>query len=395
MQSFRRRLEQAVHDAEERSRAQDADRVRLEREVADASALAAAAAGERDAKHELTRVTRELDSLRSQLGADAARTSSLEQDLENRDRLIESLRQAQQAEMRTAAEAAACKPFSAPTPGVQAIPTQSPVSDDLGHAVGIEAPEPRAASATPTPPSTAPEDAATPLMATTSPCEETVQQARPEALEWPHSLHAPARAGAAADIDGVVASTEGLADAPVDDRPVSPSPDSTGVFSSVADALRAWTIETVAPGEGALSSDPSAVSPVSSAHGDIADRPRTEVPQYDVVRKSARHDLASRRIEVTLDQEPGHLVDLSAKGAQVITSSMLKPGRQVRLAFPTAGPLATAKAKIVWSRLEPPTHGGGELQYRAGLTFLKIDPKTIDRVLAAPHSSQASTKRSR
>jgi len=105
--------------------------------------------------------------------------------------------------------------------------------------------------------------------------------------------------------------------------------------------------------------------------------------QWDVVRQSARHDLTSLRIDVTIDSEPGTLVDLSAGGAQVVTAGMLKPGRHVRVTFPASGPLATGKAKIAWSRLEPPSQGGGELQYRAGLTFTRIEQRTIDKVLGA------------
>ena len=131
---------------------------------------------------------------------------------------------------------------------------------------------------------------------------------------------------------------------------------------------------------------------MTPAAGDGA-RPAVTPSQFDLVRKSPRYDLSSRRIAVLVDDVPGDLVDLSEHGAQVVTAGMLKPSSHVRIAFPSGGPLATAKAKIAWSRLEPPTTGGGELQYRAGVTFTKIDPKTIDRVLNAPDSGSKPAKR--
>lgn len=357
LQTFRRRLEQAVHEAEERSRAQDADRVRLEQDIAEASARTTAAMRDRDAtQHELAGVSSELERLRPQVEATAARIASLEQDLIDRNQVIEALQQAQPtAKLATVEELAAAS--------VEAVPGLS------------------AALPPPTVPPAADVAVSDAVIASTQ-AEEPIQRGSSEAMRWLHSLGEPVGAvEPAAPGPFSVESTEAIDEAAAEDPPLSP--ESTGVFSTVADALRAWTTEPVAPGERAPAPTPSAASP-SPAHDDAGvDSPLPEVPQYDIVRQAVRYDLAARRIHVTIDHEPGHLVDLSRGGAQVVTSSMLKPGRQVRLTFPAVGPLATAKAKIAWSRLEPPTHGGGELQYRAGLTFLKVDVKTIERVLSA------------
>ena len=170
------------------------------------------------------------------------------------------------------------------------------------------------------------------------------------------------------------------------------------LIASVADALRAWATETIVGNDGQpIQAAPTPPSPtpseVVSASGTSDPmpsatvengRPRPAPSAFDLVRKGPRYDLTARKIHVVIDDVPGDLVDLSDDGAQVVTSGMLKPSSNVRIAFPAAGPLATAKAKIAWSRLEPPQQGGGELQYRAGVTFTKIDPKTIDRVLKAP-----------
>lgn len=345
--TFRRRLEQAVHDAEQRSAAQETERIRLEQQATDAAARTMSATSERDkARSQLTGVTSELERLRLQLESAAARISGLEHEVSDRDRTIEALQRAQAVSV-VAAAGTPPEPPEPPAPAPQAVVESGPTIEkpaeipDVGGVSPIELPEPTF----------------------------------PFAVEPPsdHTL-----SGQAQDVE----------DAPADDPPLSP--ESTGVFSTVADALRAWTTETVAsPPTGSAMGEPEDL-PVSVG----AEAPASpEVPAYDVVRQSVRHELVARRIIVTIDQEPGQLVDLSAGGAQVVTSSMLKPGRQVRLAFPTVGPLAVGRAKIVWSRLEPPTHGGGELQYRAGLAFVKVDAKILGRVLTAADSPTPSVKR--
>ena len=162
------------------------------------------------------------------------------------------------------------------------------------------------------------------------------------------------------------------------------------MFSSVADALRAWATEVgeaqAAPEAQATLAAPVAVAHPSAAPPKVASAalPPTAPNHYEAMRQSKRLDLSSLRLPVTVDNEPGTLVDLSTGGAQVVTSAMLKPGRPVRVTFPRSGPLAIGHAKVAWSRLEPPSQGHGELQYRAGLAFTKIEPRTIDKLLHPP-----------
>jgi hypothetical protein len=359
LQTFRRRLEQAVHDAEERSRAQDAERERLEHDLAEASARAAAAMQDRNAtKQQLAHASSELERLRPQVEVAAARIASLEQDLLDRGQVIESLQQAQQAARLAMVEAPVAISAQAAPHVPAAVSSELPSTDDV---------------------------ATTEVVVASPHAEEGAQSAHSEAMQWLHTLGGPVQATEPVAADPLAAESsvgiETVDDVPADDPPISP--ESTGVFSTVADALRAWTTETDAPREQGTGPEMAPVS-VSAADANAEGASaRPDVPQYDIVRQTVRFDLATRRIQVTIDAEPGQLVELSSGGAQVVTSSVLKPGRQVRLAFPAAGPLATARAEIVWSRLEPPTHGGGELLYRAGLTFVKTDVKTIERVIGA------------
>lgn len=364
LQVFRRRLEQAVHDAEQRSSAQESERIRLEQLATDASARSMAATSERDvARAQLTDVTNEVERLRSQLESAAARISGLEREVSDRDRTIDALKQTQA--VTTVAPA-----VRTPDPPVARTP-------DPPVVLPAPAPSQVAVESRPTIPSpagVAPIGGVSPIGLQVD--EILVPHASAPALapvvEQTCTLAAESRSD---DTSSKV--PEDVEDARADDPPLSP--ESTGVFSTVADALRAWTTETVASQPtGPVTPEVSGALPASSG----VEAPKTpDVAAFDVVRQTVRHELSAQRVTVTIDQEPGQLVDLSAGGAQVVTSSMLKPGRQVRLAFPSAGPLATARAKIIWSRLEPPTHGGGELQYRAGLAFVKVDPKVLSRVL--------------
>lgn len=172
-----------------------------------------------------------------------------------------------------------------------------------------------------------------------------------------------------------------------------------GVFSTVADALRAWTTEGVerpdkpgvAAGASQKTGPASAAAPdAPAAPASASTSPAFSVPPglptppataYDTVRQSPRHLLADCRLSIHVDGAPAELVDLSQGGAQVVTPSMLKPGRQVKLMFQLAGPAAVGKAKVVWSKLEPPSSGSGMLQYRAGLAFIQVDSKVIDKLL--------------
>lgn len=365
LQSFRRRLEQAVHDAEQRSSAQESERIRLEQLATDASARSMSATSERDvARGQLAGVTNEVERLRSQLESAASRISGLEREVSDRDRTIDVLKRTQAVTVAPAARPPNPPVARTPDPPVVVpalalsqvvVEGRPPIPPPAGVAhiggvspIGLQVDEilvPRASA-----PELAP----------------VVDPTFPLAAE---SLSDDTSSNAAEDVE----------DARADDPPLSP--ESTGVFSTVADALRAWTTETVASlPTGPVAPEVSGALPASNG----VEAPKTpDVGAFDVVRQTVRHELAAQRVTVTIDQEPGQLVDLSAGGAQVVTSSMLKPGRQVRVAFPSAGPLATARAKIIWSRLEPPTHGGGELQYRAGLAFVKVDAKVLSRVLTA------------
>lgn len=450
LEAFRRRLEMAVRDAEDRSRAQEAERTRLERAAQDAAARIAALSADvalqntqaEQQRGLALRASQELERLRPQIEAAAGRIATLERELQGRDSTLSDLKVelANAQASRAAALAAVARPtVPPPAPVAQVIPvvtkmpapTAVPVSAAVPSTTTASRPpavlvSPAVAPVTapvvntplvaPAPVDAAPPPVASPAMAwlqslqaarsATPAVEPTVQPEETLATGFSAIGDGPRDAGLysadniAADhefddlLDG--ANTEGEFDGTENEADEDDlSADATGVFSTVADALRAWTTD---PANASADPSPAALpavadaSPVATPSGDPS-RPAAAPSQFDLVRKSPRFDLSARRIAVLVDDIPGDLVDLSEHGAQVVTSGMLKPSSHVRVAFPSGGPLATAKAKIAWSRIEPPTQGGGELQYRAGLTFTKIDPKTIDRVMNSTESGSKPAKR--
>lgn len=371
LHAFRHRLEDAVRDAEERSLSQEQmlrtvkeEQRRWEQAARDASVRTdAAVAAANVARHQADLLSRELESLRPQFDAAQLRVATLEQEVDTRGRDVAQLHETVKA--LRAPESAPPGPSS---PIAETAPRVAPPLVDAPFVAVVEA--------------TAPMSAEVPEPATMrAPMDTEAPPAAPP--NWFESM-APPGGAIGTSQDEYYESQDNEAAAELEASSVDEGTPPTGVFSTVADALRAWATETDAL-NARLPETEQPAAPLPSAPSTVVPaRPRPAPAQYDAVRRFERHDLSALRIAVTVDREPGTLVDLSAGGAQVVTCAMLKPGRQVRVTFPASGPLATGLAKIAWSRLEPPTQGGGELQYRAGLSFTKIEQRTIERVLGVP-----------
>lgn len=82
-------------------------------------------------------------------------------------------------------------------------------------------------------------------------------------------------------------------------------------------------------------------------------------------------------VEVYIDGNPAELVDLSVGGAQVLSTSVLRPNQWVRLVLPEETGQIRVNAMIAWAnfemrrpRLTP--------SYRAGLDFKEADARAIE-----------------
>ena len=70
------------------------------------------------------------------------------------------------------------------------------------------------------------------------------------------------------------------------------------------------------------------------------------------------------------------MVDLSTRGAQVLTANVLKPRQRVRVALVDDEGSIRCSATVVWAAFEIPA--GSSPRYRVGLDFIAPDAAAID-----------------
>jgi hypothetical protein len=103
-------------------------------------------------------------------------------------------------------------------------------------------------------------------------------------------------------------------------------------------------------------------SPPTSEHGVDARR----VPRYELV----------ERVDAAIDNHAVTLVKLSALGAEVVSTAVLKPNQRVRLSVSDGGSNIRSSGVIVWANFEIPPGSGP--RYRAGLEFINPDVAALE-----------------
>ena len=84
-------------------------------------------------------------------------------------------------------------------------------------------------------------------------------------------------------------------------------------------------------------------------------------------------------VDVRIDSRPASLVDVSVLGAQVISTTSLKPNQRCKVAFiGTEGNVTPMACGVAWVSLEI-IHGTP--RYRAGIEFSKPDTAAIERLI--------------
>lgn len=92
--------------------------------------------------------------------------------------------------------------------------------------------------------------------------------------------------------------------------------------------------------------------------------------------RRATRFLMNRRAAV-VNGEPGHLVDLSVTGAQVLVPMRLCPGQPVRLTLPDESSEVRCQGTVAWS-VAVPTRTA--VQYRAGVEFIDACTTRIETI---------------
>ncbi|HUR33404.1 MAG TPA: PilZ domain-containing protein [Vicinamibacterales bacterium] len=118
----------------------------------------------------------------------------------------------------------------------------------------------------------------------------------------------------------------------------------------------------------------TAARPAQAAAAAAPARPAPEL-DYRGTRRAPRYRIASDT-EVLVDGSRGTLVDLSTLGAQLVTTTILKPNQRVRVSLTDPDRPIRSSATVVWASFEIPKGTGA--RYRAGLDFIEPDTGAID-----------------
>lgn len=112
--------------------------------------------------------------------------------------------------------------------------------------------------------------------------------------------------------------------------------------------------------------------PVASAEKGVTESSRA-VSRLGT-RQTIRFTMRSR--EVSLNGEPGELLDLSTAGAQVASSVRMQPSEVVRL---MVAPDLKCRGRVIWVLAAP---SATAIRYRAGMTFLDPDAERLQAFCA-------------
>jgi hypothetical protein len=86
----------------------------------------------------------------------------------------------------------------------------------------------------------------------------------------------------------------------------------------------------------------------------------------------------SRNIEVLIDGNPASLVNISVVGAQVVSSSSLRPNQRVRMSLLDTARPVRFNGVVAWAAFEMPKEGP---RYRAGIDFYDAVPEAVSRFI--------------
>jgi hypothetical protein len=124
------------------------------------------------------------------------------------------------------------------------------------------------------------------------------------------------------------------------------------------------------PGEGG-----AAAAPVPAAAPAAAAEPPRQLDWHGT-RRAPRFRIR-QGVEIQLDGNPAAVVDLSVCGAQVISSTILRPNQKVRVSIPNDDFVMRFRGAIAWAKFELPKPTAPP-RYRAGVEFADADAAAVD-----------------
>ena len=118
-------------------------------------------------------------------------------------------------------------------------------------------------------------------------------------------------------------------------------------------------------------------TPASSAPWRSPSRPSRSTGTARAARRAIR---VRPGVEIQLDGNPATVVDLSTVGAQVLSSTILRPNQKVRVSIPNDDFVMRFRGAIAWAKFELPKPNDPP-RYRAGVEFIDADPAAVEDVL--------------
>ena len=115
-----------------------------------------------------------------------------------------------------------------------------------------------------------------------------------------------------------------------------------------------------------------------SDYARVSPRQRTEAQKLldqRGTRRAPRFKMADKT-GISIDGNAGSIIDLSSIGAQVVSTTGLKPSQDLRLTLTDGSGNVRFNGKVAWASFEIPPNSGP--RYRAGLEFVDADPAAVE-----------------
>lgn len=123
----------------------------------------------------------------------------------------------------------------------------------------------------------------------------------------------------------------------------------------------------------------AATSGASGSATAVETPPAAETPRaldWHGTRRAPRHRVRTG-LEIQVDGNPASVVDLSAVGAQVLSSTILRPNQKVRVSIPNDDFVMRFRGAIAWAKFELPQPASPP-RYRAGVEFTDADARALE-----------------
>ena len=143
------------------------------------------------------------------------------------------------------------------------------------------------------------------------------------------------------------------------------------VMSHTGDYMRQVVRPAVAAGAGSGDSRSG-----SGAEGAVAAAESPRPLDWHGTRRAKRIRVRPG-VEIQLDGNPAAVVDLSTIGAQVLSTTILRPNQKVRVSVPNDDVVMRFRGTVAWAKFELPKPTDAPV-YRAGVEFLDADGEAID-----------------